>query len=46
MLHVNFKKDHLNYAVVNTYQFGNVNEAKRKSNTMFVVQKAEMFEDV
>ena len=29
MLHVKFKKDHLNDAVVNTYQFNNVDEGKR-----------------
>ena len=38
MLHVKFKKDHLNDAVVNTYQFNNVDEAKI---TQFIGQKAE-----
>ena len=39
MLHVKFKKDHLNDTVVNTYQFNNVDKAKIKAK--IVDQKAE-----
>ena len=39
MLHVKFKKDHLNDAVVNTYQFNNVHEAKTTQSLLG--QKAE-----
>ena len=38
MLHVNIMKEHLNDAVVNTYQFNNVDEAK---TTKFVGKKTE-----
>ena len=44
MLHVKFKKDHLNDAVVNTYQFNNVDEVKTTQNLL--VRKQKMFEDV
>ena len=44
MLHVKFMRDHLNYAVVNTYQFNNVDGAKT-THGLFV-RKQKMFEDV
>ena len=44
MLHVKFKKDYLNNAVVNTYQFNNVDEAKITQSLL--VRKQKMFEDV
>ena len=44
MLHVKFKKDHLNDAVVNTYQFNNVDEAE--TTPSLLVRKRIMFEDV
>ena len=43
MLHVKFKKDSLNDAVVDTYQFNNVDEEKTQS---LLVRKQKMFEDV
>ena len=44
MLHVMFKKDHLNDAVVNMYQFNNIDEAKTTQSLL--VRKQKMFEDV
>ena len=44
MLHVKFRKDNLNDAVVNTYQLNNVNEAKTTQSLL--VKKQKMFEDV
>ena len=44
MSHVKFKKDHLDDAVVNTYQFNNVDEAKATQSLL--VRKQKMFEDV
>ena len=44
MLPVKFKKDHLNDAVVNIYQFNNVNEAKTTKSLL--VRKQKMIEDV
>ena len=44
MLHVKFKKDHLNDAVVNIYQFNNVDEAE--TTPSLLVRKQIMFEDV
>ena len=44
MLHVKVKKDQLNDAVVNTYQFNNVDEAKPAQS--FLVKKQKMFQDV
>ena len=44
MLHVKFKKDHLNDAVVNTYQFNNVDE--EKTTQSLLVRKQKIFEDV
>ena len=41
MLHVKFKKDHLNDAVVNTYQFSNADKARQK----LFVRKQKMFKD-
>ena len=43
MLHVKFKKDHLNDAVVNKYQFNNVDKAK--SRQKLLVRKQKMFKD-
>ena len=39
-----FRKDHLNDAVVNRYQFNNVDEAKTTQSLL--VRKQKMFEDV
>ena len=44
MLHVKFKKDHLNDAVVNRYQFNNVDGAKTTQGLF--VRKQKIFEDV
>ena len=44
MLHGKFKKDHLNNAVVNTYQFKNADEAKTTQSLL--LRKQKMFEDV
>ena len=44
MVHVKFKKDHLNDAVVNIYQFNNVDEAKTSQSLLVRMQK--IFEDV
>ena len=44
MLHVKFKKDHLNDAVANTYQFNNADEAK--ATQKLFVRKQKMFKDV
>ena len=41
MLHMKFKKGHLNYAVVNTYQFNNADEAKTTQSVF--VRKQEIF---
>ena len=43
MLHVKFKKDHLNDAVVNTCQFNNVDE--EKTTQSLLVRKQKIFED-
>ena len=39
MLHVTFKKDHSNDALVNTYQFSNVDEAKTIQRLLVRKQK-------
>ena len=39
MLHVKFKKDHLNDALVNTYQFNHVDEAKTTQSLSVRTQK-------
>ena len=44
MLHGKFKKDRLNNAVVNTYQFKNADEAKTTQSLL--LRKQKMFEDV
>ena len=44
MLHVKFKKDDLNVAVVNIYQFNNVDEVKTTQSLL--VRKQKTFEDV
>ena len=44
MLYVKFKEDNLNDAVINTYQFNNVDEAKTTQSLL--VRKQKMFEDV
>ena len=44
MLHVKFKKDHLNDAVVYKYQFNNVDEAKTTQSLS--IRKQKMFENV
>ena len=44
MLHVKFKKDHLNDAVVKTYQFNNVDEAKAIQSLL--IRKQKIFENV
>ena len=44
MLYVKIRKDHLNDAMVNRYQFNNVDEAKTTQSLL--VRKQKMFEDV
>ena len=44
MLHMKFKKDHLNDLVVNTYQLNNADEAKTTQSLL--VRNQKMFEDV
>ena len=44
MLHVKFKKDHLNDTVVNAYQFNKADEAK--TTQILLVRKQKMFENV
>ena len=44
MLHLKFKKDHLNDAMVNTYQFNNVDE--EKATQSLLIRKQKKFEDV